>query len=348
MPFSRNVADEALVRCARTCCLCRRFAGTAIQTHHIIQEADGGSNELENCIPLCLLCHEEVGAYNPAHPIGRSFTPQELLRHRDIWFEFVVAHPERIGNSSDTLFRPFAASPEATSEVRATVEPYWHEATVWSQSSGHERKEVFAAKVRNQGVRPIYVDSIGFIVGTKKYPGLFAPWSAKPHDEACEVLPGRYQVFSFFQVKMESEDIPLMSGMYLVTGSGQTFENRGADLVRLIDQFQRELTQRPTPAEMAGFDEVDFKILQLAYDCPTKRYTEKEFESLIEGPSIEVGFSLRKLQRGEYLYKSSTKRLWREGQPNPDGYLLTDKGIDLIKSAKKNKPRHATGDILPH
>jgi hypothetical protein len=345
MPFSRDVADEALVRCARTCCLCRRFAGTAIQTHHIIQEADGGSNDLENCIPLCLFCHEEVGAYNPAHPIGRKFTAQELRRHRDIWFEFVATHPERIGNSADALFRSFVSSPEPNPEVRATVEPFWHETTVWSEEGGHERKEVFAAKVRNQGVRPIYVDSIGFMVGEKKYPGLFAPWSAKPHDEASEVPPGRPQIFSFFEVKMESEDVPLIDGMYLVTGAGHTFENRGADLGRLIDEFQRESAQRPTPAEVAGFDEVEFKILQLAYDsAPKRRYTKEEFESLIEAPPVDVGLSLRKLQRGGYLHKPSTKQLWREGQPNPNGYLLTDKGIELIKTTTKNTPRDANGD----
>ncbi|MEK7949559.1 HNH endonuclease signature motif containing protein [Luteolibacter soli] len=240
MPFSREVADEALVRCAQTCCLCRRYSGTAMQTHHIIQEASGGSNELENCIPLCLLCHEEVGSYNPAHPIGRKFTPEELRGHRDIWFQFVAAHPERIGNSSEALFRSLKSSQESTTEVRAIVEPYWRETMVWSKEGGSRMEEIFTAKVRNQGAQPIYVDSIGFTVGERKYPGRFAPRSTKSHDESREVLPGRFQIFSFFEVKMESEDVPLIDGMYLVTGAGRTFENRGIDLRRLIEQFQDE------------------------------------------------------------------------------------------------------------
>lgn len=104
MPFPRAIADEALVRCARRCCICRKFCGTRMQTHHIIQEADGGSDALDNCIPLCLDCHGEVVSYNPKHPIGRKFTAEELKLHRDVWFDFVKAHPERINAASDRFF----------------------------------------------------------------------------------------------------------------------------------------------------------------------------------------------------------------------------------------------------
>lgn len=104
MPFPREVADEALVRCARRCCICRKFCGTRMQTHHIIQEADAGADTLDNCIPLCFDCHGEVVSYNPKHPIGRKFLSDELKRHRDIWFDFVKAHPERINAASDSFF----------------------------------------------------------------------------------------------------------------------------------------------------------------------------------------------------------------------------------------------------
>ena len=77
-----------------------------MQTHHIIQEADGGSDTLDNCIPLCLDCHGEVVSYNPKHPIGRRFSPEELRQHRDIWFDFVQRHPERLNNSTETFFVP--------------------------------------------------------------------------------------------------------------------------------------------------------------------------------------------------------------------------------------------------
>jgi hypothetical protein len=104
MPFPREIADEALVRCARRCCICRKFCGTRMQTHHIVQEADGGDNTINNCIPLCLDCHGEVVSYNPRHPIGRKFSPEELRQHRDVWFDFVQRHPERLNNSAETFF----------------------------------------------------------------------------------------------------------------------------------------------------------------------------------------------------------------------------------------------------
>jgi hypothetical protein len=54
--------------------------------HHIEQEADGGSNTIENAIVLCLRCHSEAGHYNPRHPIGAKYSPSELVRHRDqLW-----------------------------------------------------------------------------------------------------------------------------------------------------------------------------------------------------------------------------------------------------------------------
>lgn len=77
-----------------------------MQLHHIIPESDGGPDTAENCIPLCLDCHEEVGSYNPKHPIGRKFSPEELRLHRDFWFEVVRLHPERLNNSPGPLFLP--------------------------------------------------------------------------------------------------------------------------------------------------------------------------------------------------------------------------------------------------
>ncbi len=87
MPFPKHLREEALVRSQRHCCVCHDFAGRAINVHHIIQESDGGPNTLENAIVLCLRCHSEAGHFNPRHPIGTSYSPAELIRHRDLWWE---------------------------------------------------------------------------------------------------------------------------------------------------------------------------------------------------------------------------------------------------------------------
>lgn len=209
-----------------------------MQLHHIIPEAQGGPDTTDNCIPLCLECHEEVGAYNSSHPIGRKFTSQELKGHRDLWFDFVRSHPERLAYTADTLFRPIIDIAPPTPEFLATVEPYYHEVDMWSQKKGHRREEVFAAKVRNQGTRPIYVDVIGFTAGPKKYPGLFSPYSSKSRDDAFEIPAGRVQVFSCFGVKIEEEDLPKLDGLYLVTGAGHEFTNSNLNLQRLIHDWQ--------------------------------------------------------------------------------------------------------------
>lgn len=88
--FSPEVAQDVLVRCGRCCCLCHKFCGHKIELHHIVAEADGGPSDFENCIALCFDCHAEVRAYDPKHPKGRQFTPSELKRHRDEWFNRVA------------------------------------------------------------------------------------------------------------------------------------------------------------------------------------------------------------------------------------------------------------------
>lgn len=90
MPFSEIVREEALVKSARRCNVCREFAGRAVNVHHITQEADGGSNSIENAIVLCLRCHSEAGHFNSRHPIGTKYSPSELRRQRD-QFQAAVA-----------------------------------------------------------------------------------------------------------------------------------------------------------------------------------------------------------------------------------------------------------------
>lgn len=74
-------------RCMRHCCLCRKQCGTNIEAAHIIDECAGGANDEENGIPLCLDCHQEIGAYRNSHPRGNKFRPEELRLRRDKVYE---------------------------------------------------------------------------------------------------------------------------------------------------------------------------------------------------------------------------------------------------------------------
>lgn len=86
MGFSEKVQTDALVACGRSCCICHKFCGTKINLHHIVQRTDGGSDDFENCIPLCLDCHEDMGKADPKHATGKHYSPKELVMHRDNWY----------------------------------------------------------------------------------------------------------------------------------------------------------------------------------------------------------------------------------------------------------------------
>ena len=89
MGFSPEVRNRALVAAARYCCVCHKRGGVNVEVHHIIPEADSHDNSFENAIPLCFDCHAAAGHFNPRHPRGTKFSPEELRRHRDNWYKIV-------------------------------------------------------------------------------------------------------------------------------------------------------------------------------------------------------------------------------------------------------------------
>ena len=93
MSFSKDTKEIALVRSRRCCCVCHEFCGLYTNVHHIVPEADGGPDDLENAIVLCLRCHGEAGHYNPAHPIGNKYSRDELRKHRDSWWSYCESNP---------------------------------------------------------------------------------------------------------------------------------------------------------------------------------------------------------------------------------------------------------------
>jgi HNH endonuclease len=113
MPFPREARDEALVRSHRRCCVCHEFGGRAVNVHHIIQEADGGSNAIDNAICLCLRCHAEAGHFNSRHPLGTKYSPVELRAHRDQWWSHCEKQPdEPLGLFLDVRFKTVSRTAE--------------------------------------------------------------------------------------------------------------------------------------------------------------------------------------------------------------------------------------------
>ena len=97
MPFSQEVKTRVMVDCGRSCVICHKFCGNNMEVHHIKAEADGGSNDIDNAIPLCFDCHAEVRQYDSRHPKGIKFSEAELKMHRDKWYTKVTDSPAICG-----------------------------------------------------------------------------------------------------------------------------------------------------------------------------------------------------------------------------------------------------------
>lgn len=96
-----KVKEDVLYGCRRYCAYCETYKGRDIEVHHIVPKADGGRDAFENAIPLCYDCHSEIGSYNPKHPKGNKFKPNELKRIRDNFYSKVEKLPRKPNNISD-------------------------------------------------------------------------------------------------------------------------------------------------------------------------------------------------------------------------------------------------------
>lgn len=89
MPFSKQVKEDALVASGRRCCICHELKHTNMEVHHIKPQAEGGTDDFDNAIPVCFDCHANIGHYNPKHPKGVNYSQRELKKHRDTWYKII-------------------------------------------------------------------------------------------------------------------------------------------------------------------------------------------------------------------------------------------------------------------
>ena len=101
MGFDKGEAEKLLSECGRRCCICGRLH--RVQVHHIVP----GDDNIENGIPLCPNCHDE--AHTPYSPgrTTRTYSPEELKRHRERTIEQVSRLAKKkelgVGASSDAI-----------------------------------------------------------------------------------------------------------------------------------------------------------------------------------------------------------------------------------------------------
>jgi hypothetical protein len=78
--MEKELVDRMMVKCARRCCICRRFNPTKLQVHHIVQRSEGGTDDEDNLIVTCITCHSDI---HSQVPFARRFSVEELKGHRD-------------------------------------------------------------------------------------------------------------------------------------------------------------------------------------------------------------------------------------------------------------------------
>ena len=90
--FPETVRRKCLLWCDRRCCLCKKACGIDIIVHHIVRAEQGGTNTMDNAIPLCYECHARVEHYNAKHPLGSRISPQEQKERREQVYEEFTRH----------------------------------------------------------------------------------------------------------------------------------------------------------------------------------------------------------------------------------------------------------------
>src|SRR6266436_3035129 len=76
MPFSELTKLEAKRKAHFCCVVCHQ---PFVEVHHIIPQADDGTDDLDNAAPLCALCHDHFG--------GNPDKRKQIREMRDLWYE---------------------------------------------------------------------------------------------------------------------------------------------------------------------------------------------------------------------------------------------------------------------
>jgi len=128
MSIPQHIVDEILVRCARHCCVCRRFRPLLLQVHHIRERSRGGSDHPDNLIATCVSCHAEI---HTETKLTRRFTEPELKKHRDEVYHLVTdgklptpeQHEDRIETLTAALLGLISTSSAAVFPARGQLLP---------------------------------------------------------------------------------------------------------------------------------------------------------------------------------------------------------------------------------
>jgi hypothetical protein len=99
MGFSPKDVERLLVQTGRRCCIGKELH--AVQVHHIIPIAEGGTDDIDNGIPLCPSCHDAVHSGGGVGRTTKKYTESELKAHRQATMDMIS--PRNAAAPSTTL-----------------------------------------------------------------------------------------------------------------------------------------------------------------------------------------------------------------------------------------------------
>lgn len=162
MAVPDKVAAAVLAKCARHCCVCRRFRPLHLQVHHIVEQAAGGTDDEDNLIATCVSCHSDV---HTKTQLTRRFTVAELKMHRDEAYRLVKegrlpageGADDAVGRLSAAIVQALRGLPGDTPAARPELPP--------------EAVEVLLAAVgSNMPINVVrYSGGIGYLVAGQLY-----------------------------------------------------------------------------------------------------------------------------------------------------------------------------------
>lgn len=147
-----ELVDKMMVKCARRCCICRRFRPTKLQVHHIVERNQGGTDEEDNLIVICFSCHSDV---HTKVPFARRFSVEEQKGHRDALVRMVEQGVLPLDDSDDAdrviaeLVRALRASPE----TEVSLMPEAVELLLSAVNGEANRQGLIFATTSNVGLR---------------------------------------------------------------------------------------------------------------------------------------------------------------------------------------------------
>jgi hypothetical protein len=117
-----DLVDRMMVKCARRCCICRRYRPTKLQVHHIVERGQGGGNEEDNLLVTCLSCHTDV---HTKVPFARRFSVNELKGHRDALVKMVEEGklPQVDTDDADEVIRSIVQAMESRPRKEMVLSP---------------------------------------------------------------------------------------------------------------------------------------------------------------------------------------------------------------------------------